>query len=439
VKLLKVLFLTCFLAALVLAQSDPNGIANAWAKEGGFMGSVLLAKDGKIVLEKGYGFANLEWDVPNTPDTKFRLGSITKQFTATAILQLIEADKLHLEDPACNFIPECPESWKPVTIHHLLNHTSGIPSYTGLPGFFTPKQSRIPLSPLEVVMLTKGMKLDFQPGEDWKYNNTGYVLLGHIIEKVSGVKYDAYLKEHIFDPLDMKDSGYDWTRPVQKRRASGYLYNRTTKEYTNADYLDMSLPHAAGSLYSTARDLYKWDRALAAGKLLKKESFERMFTPGKKGYGFGWVIETAGGRQAIGHGGGINGFSTMIMRYPQQNALVVVLSNVANGNADGLARYLGRSLFGEKVEFPWDRKAVDVDPAVFSRYAGVYALEPFQVTVSVEDGKLMFQTAGQPKVQLFAESETRWFLRVVEASVEFLDGEMILRQAGSEFKGKRLP
>jgi CubicO group peptidase (beta-lactamase class C family) len=352
VKLSRFFYLTCLAVALVCAQSDPNDIANAWAKDRGFMGAVLIAKDDKILLEQGYGFANVEWDVPNTPDTKFRLGSITKQFTATAILQLVEAGALRLDDPACNYVPDCPEAWKPVTIHQLLNHTSGIPSYTGLPDFFAPKNSRIPLSPLEVVMLTKDRKLEFQPGEGWNYNNTGYVLLGHIIEKVSGVKYDAYLKEHIFDPLDMKDSGYDWTRPVQKHRASGYLYNPSTKAYTNADYLDMSLPHAAGSLYSTVKDLYQWDRALAAGKLLKKSSFELMFMPGKKNYGYGWGIETVDGRKQIGHGGGINGFSTMIARYPDQNAVVIVLSNVANAQAAVLQRDLTRALFGEKVELP---------------------------------------------------------------------------------------
>jgi D-alanyl-D-alanine carboxypeptidase len=232
----------CAAVALLNAQSDPDAVAAAWARERGFMGSVLVARDGKVLLEKGYGLASAEWDVPNSPDTKFRIGSITKQFTATAVLQLQEAGKLNVSDAICKYLPECPEAWKPITVEQLLNHTSGIPSYTGLPDFPTPKRMRMPLSPLEIVMLTRDMKLDFQPGEDYRYNNTGYVLLGYIIEKAAGVKYDAYLREHIFDPLGMKDTGYDWTRPVQKRRAAGYGYNRTTKAYTNAEYLDMRIP-----------------------------------------------------------------------------------------------------------------------------------------------------------------------------------------------------
>ena len=308
------------------------------------MGTVLVAKDGKILLDKGYGMANVEWDIPNNADTKFRLGSITKQFTATAVLQLAEQGKLSLDDSILKYAPGGPETWKPITIHHLLNHTSGIPSYTDLPSFATPAARRVPLKPIEIVMLSKDLKLLFQPGEGYRDNNTGYVLLGHIIESVSGMKYDAYLREHVLDPLAMTDTGYDWTRPLLKKRASGYGYNRDQKRYTNADFLDMSLPHAAGSLYSTSRDLYKWHNALRAGKLLSKESWAKMFTPGHKNYGYGWVIEETEGRKWYGHGGGIFGFSTMILRAAEGDTVIIVLSNVENGEAAAVARRLRESL-----------------------------------------------------------------------------------------------
>lgn len=360
------------LSALVLltgclgAQPDLtkrlDGIASAWSAERGFMGAVLVAKGGTVLLQKGYGMANLEWDIPNTPDTKFRLGSITKQFTATAILQLAEQGKLSLDDSVLKYAPEGPEIWKPITIHHLLNHTSGIESYTDMPSFAKPVTRRTPLTPLEIVMLSKDRQLLFQPGEQFKYNNTGYVFLGYIVEKVSGMKYDEYVRSRILAPLGMNDSGYDWTRTVLKRRAAGYGYTPGSKSHANADYLDMSLPHAAGSLYSTARDLYKWDRALAAGRLLRKESRDRMFTFGRGSYGYGWVEERAYGKQWVGHGGGINGFSTMIMRAKEDDAVLIVLSNVENADAGALARFLRSALYEENVVLPWQRTSTAVDP-----------------------------------------------------------------------------
>jgi len=335
-------------ACVVHAQNDLparlDAVVSARMAERGFMGAVLVAWDGKVLLEKGYGMANVEWDIPNTPDTKFRLGSITKQFTATAILQLVERGSLALEDSVGKHVPEAPQSWKPITIHHLLNHTSGIPSYTDSPAFAKPGFRRAPLRPLEIALLSKDEKLLFQPGEGYRYNNTGYVLLGHIIETLSGMRYDAYLREHVFSPLEMNDTGYDWTRPVLKKRADGYGYNRDQKRYTNSDFLDMSLPHAAGSLYSTVRDLYKWHRGLSAGKLLSKGSLEKMFKPERSNYGYGWVLEKAKDQVWAGHGGGIFGFSTMILRTVEGDTAIVVLSNVENGEAAAVARQLRDAL-----------------------------------------------------------------------------------------------
>ena len=338
------LLIACGLQAQTGLPAKLEAIVAERASDRGFMGAVLVAKDGTVLLEKGVGMANVEWDIPNTPETKFRLGSITKQFTATAVLQLVEKGLLSLDDPVKRYVPEAPETWNAITIHHLLNHTSGIPSYTDLPAFATPAFRRTPLKPLEIAMLSNDKPLLFQPGEGYRYNNTGYVLLGHIIESVSGMKYDEYLEKNIFGPLEMNESGYDWTRPVLKKRADGYGYNRDRKRYTNADFLDMSLPHAAGSLYSTVGDLYKWHRGLLAGNLLSKESHEKMFEPGRNNYAYGWAVEEADGRKWLGHGGGIFGFSTMILRAWDGDAVVIVLSNVENGDAAGLARQLRSAL-----------------------------------------------------------------------------------------------
>lgn len=445
---LRLLAAVLCLAALLPAQGDVaaqlDRIASSYQKERGFMGAVLVARGGSVLLEKGYGMANLEWSNPNTPATKFRLGSITKQFTSALVLQLVEQGRIALDDPIAKYFPDLPEAWRPVTIHQLLNHTSGIVSYTGLPEFRSPKMRRVPLSPMEIVLLTRDKPLDYPPGEGYKYNNTGYVFLGALIEKVTGEKFDAVLKKRIFDPLEMKDSGYDWTRPVLPKRASGYTFDRVKKEYRNADFLDMSLPHAAGSLYSTVGDLYRWDRALCGDKVLKKESLAKAYTPGRNNYGYGWVIEKRYGETRMGHGGGINGFSTMILRYPGKDAVVIVLSNVENGEASAVAERLSAALLGQPVELPWEKKDVPVGPEILSRWAGEYQLPPLKITVTVEDGKLMIQPAGQPKVQAFGESETRFFLKVVDAQIEFVPGEggkaaeLILRQGGQELRGKRI-
>ena len=320
-------------------------VALGFQKDHAFIGSVLVAEGGRVVLEKGYGMANVELDVANGPDTKFRLGSITKQFTATAILQLEEQGKLSVNDAACKFIAECPARLKVITIHQLLSHTSGIPSYTDDPAFMKPKFMRIPLTPVEILMLSKDRPMEFQPGKKWKYDNSGYIFLGVIIEKVSGEKHAAYLQKHIFGPLEMRGSGYDDTGEILKNRAAGY--RSTGDGFHNADYLDMSLPYAAGSLYSTVRDLYRWDRALYTDEVLSKDSREKMWTPVKNNYGYGWGIKQVRGHKQIAHGGGINGFATFIGRYPDDDAVVIVLANNERTNAGGLANGLASVLFGE--------------------------------------------------------------------------------------------
>ena len=440
--------LFCFLAAVGLlpAQSpvaaELDKVVTGFATHRHFMGAVLVAKDGKVLLEKAYGKANLEWDVPNTTDGRFRLGSITKQFTATAILQLVAKDKLSLDAPLCKFLDTCPETWKEVTVHHLLNHTSGIPSYTGLPEFKLPRLRRLPLTPVEIAMLSKDKPLEFKPGEKMAYNNTGYVLLGHIIEKVSGQRYDEYLKSNIFEPLGMNASGYDVTEHIIPKRVTGYSW--TSKGYANATFLDMSLPHAAGSLYSTLGDLYKWDRALHGDKVLSAAMKTKMFTPGLNDYAYGWTVTKRNNRQTISHGGGIFGFSTMIQRFPEEDVVVIVLSNVENVSAGNIANSLATVLFGEPIELPWDRKTISLSKDVLDRYAGRYKLPPFVLTVTQEDGKLMVQPEKQPKLQAHAESERKFFLKEVDAALEFtIKGgggadAVILHQGGRAVKGERV-
>jgi len=304
-----------------------------------FNGSALVAENGKVIYKGGVGMANMEWGIPNAADTKFRLGSITKQFTATLTLQLVEQGKIKLDGKLSEYLPDYRKDiGEKVTIHHLLTHTSGIPSYTGLPGFFA-NVSRNPYKVTDFVKQYASGNLEFEPGTKFSYNNSGYFLLGAIIERVTGKTYEQALKEMIFDKVGMKDTGYDRHDVLLPKRASGY--SRTANGYANAAYLDMSLPYAAGSLYSTVDDLYKWDQSLYEDKILSAESKRLMFTPGLSNYGYGLIIsdkpigKTEQKTKFIEHSGGINGFNSNLIRLVDKRQTVIILDNV------GLARYQG--------------------------------------------------------------------------------------------------
>ncbi len=417
------------LAAFVMTAATKAGdltskfdeYMNACVKQDRFSGAVLVTKDGETLFGKGFGFANAEHEVPNTTRTKFRLGSITKQFTAMAILILHERGKLKVEDPVGKYVDDAPKAWEGVTIRHLLTHTGGIPSYTDDLAYRF--KMMMPETVHSMIARFRDKPLDFPPGEKFHYSNSGYFLLGAIIEKVSGKKYEAFLKEAIFDPLGMKDTGYDHFATVLPGRASGYT--RQKDSLVNAEYLDMSQPYSAGSLYSTALDLARWDRALVEGKLISKASYDEMYTPLKDHYAYGWVVTTTGGRKEIQHGGGINGFVTQILRYPDQRTCVVVLCNVLPANPGRLAHDLAAIAFGEPYELPGTRKVAKVDPKIYDAYAGRYQLEPKVIaTITREGDHLMIQLTGQPRLEMFPESETVFFLKVVDATITFVkDGK----------------
>jgi CubicO group peptidase (beta-lactamase class C family) len=403
---------------------------------GTFMGTVLVARDGDVILDKAYGMANVEWDAPNTPTTKFRLGSITKQFTAAAILLLEERGKLKLDDRVKSHLPDSPMAWDRITVFNLLTHTAGIPNFTASPDYNTIKLS--PRSADAAVTSFRDRPLDFGPGEQMSYSNSGYLVLGAIIEKVTGQTYEKFVADNLFAPAGMSDSGYDSNSAIIKRRASGYV--RTPAGYTNAGYLHMSIPHAAGALYSTSHDLLKWEQALFAGRLVSKASLDRMITPFKNDYALGLTSALANGRRVIAHGGGIDGFNTHLAYYPDSKTVVVVLSNV-NGAVPGtLAGQLGALMHGESVMLTSERKEITLPVATLQKYVGAYQLAPGAVmTITLEGAGLMGQLTGQGKLPVFAQSETLFFLKVVDAQIEFAaDGSsLVLHQNGRSTKAAR--
>jgi CubicO group peptidase (beta-lactamase class C family) len=506
--------------------------------------AALVIKDGKVVLRKGYGMANVELGVPVGPEDVFELGSITKQFTAAAVLLLQERGKLQVEDEITKYLTDYPTHGETITIENLLTHTSGIPNYTNLPEWIPRVREDMTLPVL--IGLFKDKPLDFKPGTKWSYSNSGYIVLGALIEKVSGKTYEQFVEEEIFQKLGMSQSRYNHPEEVVPHRAAGY--EGGGKELRNAKYLSMTQPYAAGSLISTVDDLAKWDRALETDALLTKASRDRMFTrfklsTGKSvAYGYGWGVADFLGRRLIQHGGGIFGFVTAELRLPEERLFVAILSNntASDASPDDLgmrivAKALGQALEdrksveldartldeyvgvyrfdaqttrtitregsklfaqrsgGEKseilaaahddffykdvfarlrfqrdaqgkvtgVEFtppdgesvtgtktdeplPAERKAVKVDPAIYDAYVGEYELAPsFSLTITREGDQLFGQATGQSKIELFPESETRFFLKVVDAQIEFVKGGdgkvtgLVLHQGGRDVPGKR--
>jgi D-alanyl-D-alanine carboxypeptidase len=372
--------------------------------------AAIVVKDGKVVFRGARGLSNVEKGVPLQPDSVFRLGSVTKQFTSLAIMMLVEQGKIGLQDPIDKYLPGYPMQGHVITVEHLLTHTSGIQSYTDIPGYMTSKVQ----ADLTVQQLVDGFKnepMQFAPGTRYRYNNSGYVLLGAIMEKVSGQSYASFVAERIFKPLGMAHSYYGTDEPKIPRRADGY-----TGGDKPARPLSMTQPYAAGSLLSTVDDLARWDAALSAGKLLKPGAFEKIWTPYKladgttSGYGYGWQMATLRGHRTMEHGGGIFGFSTYVLRLPDDRAYVAVLCNTDAPAAP--PAYLAKRLAAIAIGSPFPEQTVaPVDAKVLQGYVGVYAPESGpRRTVTFENGKLFVQPAGGVRAEIKPRSTTEFFV-----------------------------
>ena len=512
--------------------------------------AALVRFRGETVLRKGFGMANLDLGVAVTPEQVFEIGSVTKQFTAAAILRFAEQGKLALSDPIQKFLPDFPTGDATVTLEQLLHHTSGVPSYTEMQEWLPRWREDMTLDTL--IALFRGKPLDFPPGTSWNYSNSGYVLLGAVIEKVSGRSYEEYVEKELFAPLGMKDTRYGHQEEVVRGRVTGY--QKGADGYENAPYLSLTQPYAAGSLLSTVDDLALWSDALESGKVVSIASRDRMFTPAilKGGdqdgvstrYGLGNGTGEIAGRPIHEHGGGIHGFVCDLLRAPQDDLLVVILSNNPSSGRPGeiahaiaekalggagepaaisvpearLDEYTGVYLVPESAKerrivrregatlslqrsggsrfplraigadlfrfeersstvrfardasgrvvdlviddgfgplfrsrrteepIPADRVAVAVEPSTLPGLTGTYALAPgFDIVVTLEEGKLFAQATGQEKLELHAESADRWFLKEVDAVMNFTRDAggkatgLVLHQGGQEMPAPRKP
>jgi D-alanyl-D-alanine carboxypeptidase len=313
--------------------------------------AIAVVKGRDTLVMRGYGFADIENEVPATPAHVFRIGSVTKQFTSSAIMQLVEQGRLSLEDTLGALLPNMPASWRKVTLRQLLNHTSGIPSYTSTPRWQPRWRDDVAVDSL--LGFVSGDTMNFAAGSQFRYNNTGYVLLGMIVEKTSGQPYARYVEDSFSKPLGLTGTMYCTARPIIKRRAQGY--ERQGKQLVNAEYLSMTHPHAAGALCSTVRDLIKWNDALHRGVVVKPASLGLMATPvsgaaATARYGFGLGLDTLSGHRRVAHGGGIHGFQSMLAHYPDDGLTVAVLSNSTPAPVGRIATNIARIVLGLPVE-----------------------------------------------------------------------------------------
>jgi CubicO group peptidase (beta-lactamase class C family) len=377
--------------------------------------SIAVIKDGKVIKKKSYGLANVEQATKATPSTVYQLASVTKQFTATAIMMLISEGKLSLDDKITSLLPDLPVTWSGVTVRHLLNHTSGIKSYTNTEIFG--QTMRKDYTHKEIIDLVTKEPMEFAPGEQWHYNNTGYFLLGMLIEKITGKDYNAFLTERIFQPLGMTQTRVNKLSDIILNRAQGYSWEENTLR--NGEYVSPTQPFAAGALVSTVNDMVKWDAGLSTEKLLTKSIQEQMWMPTKLNrgesatYGFGWVVHEMNGHRLIEHNGGIPGFSTQIARFVDDKLTVIVLTNLDNNVAlltQGIAQRYLPALIAPKPP------TAKVAPSVLNVYTGYYSLQGRIRTITAQNGRLTMwtQEPGGNPWELVPTSSNTFFLDNVE-------------------------
>ncbi len=387
--------------------------------------TVLVTKDGKTLFRKAYGMANLEQEVAMKPEMIFRLGSITKQFTAVAIMMLSEQKKLDVKDEITKFFPDYPTHGKKITIEHLLTHTSGIMSYTSMPKFQEINDKD--LTPQEFMDVFKNEPMQFEPGERFGYCNSGYFILGAMIEKLSNQTYAEFLAQNIFEPLKMKHTAYEGFERDGLKRIEGYSTGANGFEVAKS--LSMTIPYAAGALVSTVDDLAKWDWAITEGKLLKPETWSQIFTPFKLNngefskYGYGWSLRDVHGFASIQHGGGINGFRTIAIRIPKEKLYVAILLNSQQPDFDPeyLAEKFVAIALGKSIVEP---KEIALASEQLKAYVGKYSLEKEGSVQIVLEGNQLFVTDVGFKRALHASSESEFFFKDSFIKSSFIKDEL---------------
>jgi CubicO group peptidase (beta-lactamase class C family) len=385
-------------------------------------GVILIAQKGRIIYKKAFGMANLELNVPMKTEMVFNIASMTKQFTAVAVLQLAEQGKLSLQDEITKYLPDYPVNGQKITIENLLTHTAGIPgseqaAITRLQG------ERRWITLPEIINTFKNRPLDFVPGTKMVYSNNGYILLGAIIEKVSGASYREYLEKNLFKPAEMTATLFGDDYIIVKNRAASYVYSRQESRFFNALNGKVEMAYSAGAIQSTADDLFKWNRALLSHKLIKKESLEKAQTeyklPGGKGanYGYGWFIGNIHGSPIIEHGGNMGGFMSHAIYLPREDIFVAVFYNFRSPAR--LPEFLAGDLAALAINKPYNIKEIALDENLLKSYVGVYEEEGVERLLTVENGKLYYQRVGANKMLMRPYAKDKFFFDNAAIIAEF--------------------
>ena len=393
-------------------------MATSYSQLKNFNGSVLVAQKGNILLEKGYGYKDAVQKTKLDANSLFQYGSVTKQFTSALVMYLHEKGKLNIQDKLSKYFPELPFA-DSVTIYNLLTHTSGIFNYTNNPEFM--KTEAVKAAGKEKIFaLFKNKPLEFTPGSKFSYSNSGYSLLGYIIEKASGQPYERLMREVILQPFGMRTAGFDFAHNHSVDKTTGYNFIKDDK-FEIAGIVDSSVAYSAGSLYGSVKDLYAWHQALQKNKLLSPASWQQVYKPFHSKYAFGWQTDTVYGKPVVEHGGGIFGYTSMVKRFPNDDVVVIVLSNNSSPRSQELANKLAALVFQQPVEWPSKKVYVTVAGETLKAYVGDYELAPnFVIAITVEEGKLMGQPTGQSKIELFAENENKFYVEPADADVSFV-------------------
>lgn len=427
-------------------QAELDAYIKALEKHQNFHGSVFVAKDGEVLLNKGYGFADFEQNTNNISQTKFAIGSITKQFTAMAIMQLNEKGLLNVEDKISKYFPDFPNG-DSITIHNLLTHTSGLTNYTNLIEFLNIDFNN--KDPMKTIELIKNLPLEFEPGKEFSYSNTNYVLLGMIVEKITDMSLEEYLQKNIFTPLNMSNTGSYYIENNQFPDATPYT--GFLEVYPVDDELVLTQAYGAGNIYSTVEDLYRWDRALSTEQLVKKETLDKIFTeyitmPGAGSYGYGWMIADTDMERQIFHGGNTMGFTANIARYPEKDLVVVILTNSAYYDTTSLTNALTSIVLDKDYEMPEVLKEIEIeDPNLYDNYIGKYEfIDGTYINITKIEDKLYTQVTSQNAFEILPLSNNRFFAKDVDIRIEFIKDEeekiteLVLEQLGMTFVCKRV-
>lgn len=419
-----------------------DSFMSAYASQHNFHGAVLIAQKGKLLLHKGYGFRNAQQQVLNDSNSLFQIGSVTKPFTAAIILKLQEEKKLSVQDKLSKYMPDYPKG-DCITVAHLLTHTSGIYNFTDNAPFLATEVSK-PASKQKMIALIKSKPLAFEPGSQWQYSNGGYWLLGCIIEAVVQRPYEQVVRNYIFEPLQIRNSGFDFAHLVSKQKATGY-FTLNDSMTTVAPIVDSSIAYAAGSMYTCTGDLYKWHKGLLHHIILSKASLDKAFTAVKNDYGYGWFINTVKGNRMISHSGGIHGFNSHFASIPEDDVCIVLLSNTANKRLKAIANDLLNIVYNRAYTLPKARRAVVVALDILPQYVGTYTLFPgFRIAITLNKQQLVAQATDQPAGILYAEKKDGFFLKAVDAQIQFTRDRqgrvtgLLLLQNGRKIRGKKV-